>query len=149
MGFVPNNSFFMIKSETRIRVRYGETDRMGYAYYGVYAQYYEVGRVEAIRQLGFSYKDVEDRGILLPVIEFNVNYKKPALYDDELVLHTLLKAKPTGFRIPFEYECYNSAGVLLNTGKVTLVSVDKATGKPCLLPDWFLVAFDPHFAPLP
>lgn len=145
-GFV-NLASLMIKAETRIRVRYGETDRMGYAYYGVYAQYYEVGRVEAIRQLGFSYRDVEDRGILLPVIEFSVNYKKPALYDDEIVLHTMLKDKPAGLRIPFEYACYNSQGDLLNTGKVTLVSVDKATGKPTPLPDWFLRAFDPHFGP--
>ncbi|MBC7862076.1 MAG: acyl-CoA thioesterase, partial [Bacteroidia bacterium] len=74
----------MIKSETIIRVRYGETDRMGFAYYGVYAQYYEVGRVEALRKLGFSYKEMEDRGVLLPVSEFKINYVKPAHYDDEV-----------------------------------------------------------------
>ncbi|MCC6371232.1 MAG: acyl-CoA thioesterase [Bacteroidia bacterium] len=135
----------MIRSETKLRVRYGETDQMGYAYYGVYAQYYEVGRVEAMRLLGFSYKDVEARGILMPVIEFSVNYKKPAFYDDEITIITFLKEKPTGIRIPFEYECRNAAGELLNTGKVTLVCIDKATNKMCKLPPWFLAAFDPFF----
>jgi acyl-CoA thioester hydrolase len=135
----------MIRSETKIRVRYGETDQMGYAYYGVYAQYYEVGRVEAMRLLGFSYKDVEAKGILMPVVEFSVNYKKPAYYDDEVTVITCLKEKPVGVRIPFEYECRNSAGELLNTGKVTLVCIDKNTGKMCRLPDWFISAFDPFF----
>ena|SRR5690606_26011140 len=135
----------MVKSETKIRVRYGETDQMGYAYYGIYAQYYEVGRVETIRMLGFSYKEVEERGILLPVIDFTINYKKPAYYDDEITVVTMLKEKPTGFRIPFEYECYNTKRELLNTGKVTLVSVDKNSGKPSPLPNWFVRAFEPFF----
>lgn len=127
----------MLVAETKIRVRYGETDQMGYAYYGVYAQYYEVGRVEAIRQLGFSYKDVEEKGVLLPVSEFSVNYKKPAFYDDELTIKTIIKEKVTGVRIPFEYEVYNQKNELLNTGKVTLICVDKKTNKPCKLPIWF------------
>lgn len=135
----------MIRSETKIRVRYGETDQMGYAYYGVYAQYYEVGRVEAMRLLGFSYKDVEARGILMPVIEFSVNYKKPAFYDDEITIITYLKEKPRGVRIPFEYECFNSAGELLNTGKVTLVCIDKQSNKMLKLPDWFKQALAPFF----
>ena len=135
----------MMRSETKIRVRYGETDQMGYAYYGIYAQYYEVGRVEAMRLLGFSYKEVEERGILLPVIDYSIQYKKPAYYDDEILVVTLLRERPTGFRLPFEYECYNAAGQLLNTGKVTLVCVDKSTGRPCPLPEWFNRAFDPFF----
>lgn len=135
----------MIRAETKIRVRYGETDQMGYAYYGVYAQYYEVGRVEAMRLLGFSYKEVEARGILLPVVDFQVQYKKPAFYDDELTIVTSLKQRPSGLRLPFEYECYNSAGELINTGKVTLVCVDKITARPCALPAWFSDAFAPFF----
>jgi acyl-CoA thioester hydrolase len=135
----------MIKAETKIRVRYGETDQMGYAYYGIYAQYYEVGRVEAMRLLGFSYREVEERGILLPVIDYSIQYKRPALYDDEITVVTLLRERPSGFRIPFEYECFNAQGQLLNTGKVTLVSVAKSTGKPCVLPDWFMQGFDPFF----
>ena len=135
----------MIKAETKIRVRYGETDQMGFAYYGIYAQYYEVGRVEAVRLLGFSYKEVEARGSLLPVVDLTIQYKKPAFYDDEITVVTLLKERPLGVRLPFDYTCYNSAGELLNTGKVTLVCVDRSTNKPCVLPEWFERAFDPFF----
>jgi acyl-CoA thioester hydrolase len=135
----------MLIAETKIRVRYGETDQMGYAYYGVYAQYYEVGRVEAIRQLGFSYKDIEEKGILLPVSEFSVNYKKPAFYDDELTIKTIIKEKVVGVRIPFEYEVYNQKNELLNTGKVTLICVDKKSNKPCKLPIWFETALASFF----
>lgn len=136
----------MITAETKIRVRYGETDQMGYAYYGIYAQYYEVGRVEAIRKLGFSYKEVEERGIFLPVIDFSVNYRKPAYYDDEISIVTSIKEMPKGVKIPFEYECYNSAKQLLNTGKVTLACVDRNTGKLCQMPDWLSAAFSPFFS---
>lgn len=134
----------MIKAETMLRVRYGETDRMGYAYYGVYAQYYEVGRVEALRSLGFSYRDMEDRGILLPVVNFQVHYKRPAFYDDEIRLVTTIKELP-GVRITFDYECYNSEAQLLNTGQVTLVFIDKERNKPCPPPAWFMQAFEKKF----
>ena len=135
----------MIRSETKLRVRYGETDQMGYAYYGVYAQYYEVGRVEAMRVFGFSYKDVEAKGILLPVTEFNINYKKPAFYDDEITIVTIIKEVPKALRITFDYECYNQEKELLNTGQVTLVFIDKAKNKPCTAPDWFTHAISKHF----
>ena len=135
----------MIKSESKLRVRYGETDQMGYVYYGVYAQYYEVGRVDAMRQLGFSYKDVEANGILMPVVEFIVNYKKPAFYDDEITIITYIKKKPEGLKIIFDYECYNSKKDLLNTGKVTLVCVDKLTQKMVKLPNWFNKALSSFF----
>ncbi len=135
----------MIKSESKLRVRYGETDQMGYVYYGVYAQYYEVGRVDAMRQLGFSYKDVEAKGILMPVVEFIVNYKKPAFYDDEITIITYIKKKPEGLKIIFDYECYNSQKELLNIGKVTLVCVDKLTQKMVKLPNWFNKALSSFF----
>ena len=135
----------MIKSESKLRVRYGETDQMGYVYYGVYAQYYEVGRVDAMRQLGFSYKYVEANGILMPVVEFIVNYKKPAFYDDEITIITYIKKKPEGLKIIFDYECYNSQKELLNTGKVTLVCVDKLTQKMVKLPNWFNKALSSFF----
>ena len=118
---------------------------MGYVYYGVYAQYYEVGRVDAMRQLGFSYKDVEAKGILMPVVEFIVNYKKPAFYDDEITIITYIKKKPEGLKIIFDYECYNSQKELLNTGKVTLVCVDKLTQKMVKLPNWFNKALSSFF----
>lgn len=135
----------MIKAETKIRVRYGETDQMGYAYYGVYAQYYEVGRVEALRLIGFSYKEVEARGILMPVVDFNIHYKKPAFYDDELTIVTMINEMPKGVKFPFEYECYNSNGDLLNTGKVTLVYIDKQSGKVAAMPAWLEAALKPFF----
>jgi acyl-CoA thioester hydrolase len=134
----------MLVSETKIRVRYGETDRMGYVYYGNYAEYYEVGRVEALRKLGFSYKEMEDQGILLPVLEFSINYKKPAFYDDEITVKTSIKEMP-GVKITFHYECFNENHELLNSGKVTLVFVNKQSNKPCQPPDWFKKAIEPFF----
>jgi acyl-CoA thioester hydrolase len=127
----------MLKAETVLRVRYGETDRMGYAYYGNYAEYYEVGRVEALRKMGFSYREIEDKGILLPVVDFAIQYKKPAYYDDEITIVTSIKELPS-VRITFYYECYNAQKDLLNTGHVTLVFIDKAKNKPCAPPDWFM-----------
>jgi acyl-CoA thioester hydrolase len=134
----------MVKKETTLRVRYAETDQMGYVYYGNYAQYYEVGRVEALRELGFSYKDMEEKGIMLPVLELNINYKKPAFYDDEITIVTTIKEIPS-VRITFDYECYNSNKELLNTGKVTLVFIDKKTNKPCQPPIWFSEAIAKFF----
>jgi acyl-CoA thioester hydrolase len=135
----------MIHAETKFRVRYAETDQMGYVYYGRYAEYYEVGRVEAMRLLGFSYKDVEDRGILMPVIDLHIHYKKPALYDDELTLHTFLPELPQGYRITFTYETRNAKNDLLNTGSVSLVFVDKQSNKMVKIPDWFHQALKPFF----
>jgi len=135
----------MLISETKLRVRYGETDQMGYAYYGIYAQYYEVGRVEAMRMLGFSYKDVEEKGIMMPVLEYNIRYKKPAYYDDEILVVTMLKEMPTGVKLNFEYECFNQKNELLNSGNVTLAIVDKSSNKLCKLPDWFNSALAKFF----
>jgi acyl-CoA thioester hydrolase len=83
----------MIKNETKIRVRYGETDQMGYVYYGNYAEFFEVGRVEWLRALGVTYKSLEDTGIMLPVLNLNINYLKPAKYDDLLTIVTILRKK--------------------------------------------------------
>jgi acyl-CoA thioester hydrolase len=134
----------MIETETTLRVRYGETDQMGFVYYGVYAQYYEVGRVECMRSLGFSYKEMEESGVLMPVINLTVNYKKPALYDDEVRIVTTVKEIP-GLRITFDYECYNQKNVLLNTGSVTLVFIDKQKNKPMQPPQWFMDGFMKKF----
>ncbi|MBP6009371.1 MAG: acyl-CoA thioesterase [Bacteroidia bacterium] len=129
----------MYQHETSFRVRYGETDRMGYVYYGNYATYYEVGRVEALRSLGFSYRSLEDSGVLLPVSDFSVRYRRPAYYDDLLVLTTRI-ASLSGVRLRFLYELRNEAGDLLNEAETTLVFVSKATGRPCQPPDALLLA---------
>lgn len=134
----------MIKTETTLRVRYGETDQMGFVYYGVYAQYYEVGRVEAMRSLGFSYREMEESGVLMPVINLTINYKKPALYDDEVRIVTTVKEMP-GIRITFHYQCFNQKNELLNNGSVTLVFIDKVKNKPMMPPQWFMDGFMKRF----
>ena len=126
----------MFFSETTIRVRYAETDQMGFVYYGNYAQYFEVGRVEALRQLGLSYREMEEKGIMLPVYTFSVKYMKPAYYDDQLTIKTILKEMPKS-KIAFEYETYNESGELLNAGETSLVFIDVKTKRPCGAPQWF------------
>ena len=134
----------MFTSETKIRVRYGETDQMGFAYYGNYAEYYEVGRVEALRGIGLSYKELEDDGIMLPVYTFSIKYLKPALYDDVITIKTTIPEMPQA-RIRFEYECYNEKGELLNTGETTLVFIDKETKRPCGAPADLKEKFKKYF----
>jgi acyl-CoA thioester hydrolase len=134
----------MFTSETKIRVRYAETDRMGFVYYGNYAQYFEVGRVEALRELGLSYKEMEDNGVMLPVLEYNIKYYKPAFYDDELTVKTIIESFPTA-RITFKSEIYNKEGKLLNSGLVTLVFVNTSTHKPTPAPEYFLEKIRPYF----
>lgn len=124
----------MYTTDTHLRVRYGETDRMGYAYYGNYAQYIEVGRVEAMRELGFSYKELEDSGVLLPVLEYWSKFVKPALYDDLLTVRTTISEVPET-RFPFEYEVLNGKEELLTKARTTLVFVEKDSGRPCQCPD--------------
>lgn len=119
----------MIKSQTKIRVRYGETDQMSYVYYGNYAQYFEVGRVEWLRALGVSYKSLEASGIMLPVIELNINYLKPATYDDLLTVTTILTKKPL-VKIEFDFEVHNENSELLTTGFTRLVFMDMKKNKP-------------------
>jgi len=127
-----------------LRVRYAETDRMGYVYYGVYAQYFEVARVEALRSLGMSYKRMEDDGVMLPVHDLNVKYHMPAFYDDALTIHTRIAVKPS-VRILFSYEVRNERGDLLTEATTTLVFIDKTTGRPCRAPQALLDLFVPYF----
>ncbi len=134
----------MIVRENTVRVRYAETDRMGYVYYGNYAVYFEVARVEMLRDLGLSYKKLEDSGIILPVTEYNIQFKKPAFYDDVLTIKTYIRKKPSA-RIHFDYETYNEEGVLLNIAQVTLVFVNKSTGKPVIPTEEVNEIFRPYF----
>ena len=127
----------MYVTETQVRVRYGESDRMGYAYYGNYPLYYEVGRTEMLRNLGLTYKELEDDGIILPVINLQSNYLSAAFYDDLLTIKTYLKELPA-VRIKFEYEIYNEKGEKLNFGETTLVFTDAKTRKPRRPPQYFL-----------
>lgn len=121
--------------EFSVRVRYAETDQMGVVYHGNYAQYFEMGRVEWLRNLGISYRWMEENGIMLPVVSLTMNYKKPARYDDELTVKTLFKSQ-TSVKIEFDYEIYNDKAELLTTGNSVLVFVDMKTGRPVLPPEY-------------
>lgn len=134
----------MFSSETRVRVRYAETDKMGYCYYGNYATYFEVARVEAIKEIGFSYKEMEDEGIALPVLEYGIKYFKPAFYDEEIIIKTTINELP-GARIKFDYECYNEKNELLNKANTTLVFISMDSGKPRQAPDDFLKKISQYF----
>lgn len=126
----------MFEFRCKIRVRYGETDQMGYVYYGNYASYYEVARVEMLRSLGTSYKEMELNGVMLPVLELKCKYIKPARYDEELTITVRIKEKPN-MRIKFDYEIHNEKQELINVGETILVFVDTKRNKPCLPPDEF------------
>lgn len=127
----------MLEHSTRIRVRYGETDQMGYMYYGNYAQFYEVGRVEMLRSLGMTYRSMEEEGIMMPVLDMKVRYLKPALYDEEITVRVILEKMP-GVRMHFRYELFNERNELINTGETTLAFIDMKRNRPCLPSPEFL-----------
>ena len=116
-----------------IRVRYAETDKMGYCYYGNYASFLEIGRVESLRSLGISYKSLEDNGIMLPVSEFQIKYFSPAYYDDMLLIETKITAIK-GVRIYFDYFIYNDNQKLVASAMTSLVFIDSITKKPVAPP---------------
>lgn len=119
------------------RVRYGETDQMGIVYHGNYAAYIEMGRLEWLRELGISYKEMEENGIMLPVYALNVRYIKSAYYDDILTISTTIKKTPAA-RIEFVYEIYNQKNDLITTAETTLVFVNMKTNRPIRCPDYIL-----------
>ena len=123
--------------EISFRVRYGETDQMGVVYHGNYPQYLEMGRVEWLRSLGISYREMEQSGIMLPVISLCVNYKKSALYDDLITVKTQLKKIPL-VKIEFDYEISNEAGEILATANTVLAFIDMKTNRPIKCPDYIL-----------
>jgi len=125
------------KTYTNLRVRYGETDQMGIVYYGNYAEYLEQGRTEWLRELGFSYKFLEENNVHLPVVNLNIDYKKPALYDDVITITTTLKKMPS-VKIEFYYEIHNQEGQLLIQATTTLVFVNSITNKLMKAPDYLI-----------
>lgn len=133
----------MYRTTTSFRVRYGETDQMGVVYYGNYAQFFEVGRVEAMRNLGLSYRKMEEDGVMLPVIHLEVNYKGSALYDDEITVETTINDIPQA-KISFEHRIFRGEE-LLTTGRVDLVFMDKNRWRPIKAPDYFVTELAKHF----
>lgn len=125
----------MFVTETQLRIHYALTDQMGVVYYGHYAQFYEIGRTEAIRQVGFTYKEIEAMGIIMPVVDMHSRFLRPAKYDDLITIKTLVKEMPAHHKIIFHSEIYNEKDELLNTGETTLFFIDAKTMKRCEMPD--------------
>lgn len=125
----------MKEHEFKVRVRYSETDQMGVVYHGNYAQYFEMGRVEWLRNMGVSYKWMEENGVMLPVVSLSINYKKPARYDDLLTVKTIFTSQ-SRVKIEFNYEIFNEKEELLTIASSILVFVDMKTGRPVLPPDY-------------
>lgn len=134
----------MFSFDYQIRVRYADTDQMGYVYYGNYAAYLEVSRVESFRHLGLSYKLLEESGVMMPVLEYKTKYIRPAKYDDLLTIKLFIKEMPTT-RVRFEYEIYNEQNILLNVSETTLVFVSTTTGRPVNAPENFKSLFNEWF----
>jgi acyl-CoA thioester hydrolase len=125
----------MFKAATNIRVKYAETDQMGVVYHGHYAAYFEASRGEAIRSLGITYREIEKAGIIMPVVELDIKYLRPAFYDELLTVVTILKEWPTDHRIRFHHEVYNEEGKLLTTGSILLYFLNAADKTKTKMPD--------------
>lgn len=134
----------MYMHEMQLRVRYAETDKMGVVYHGNYAQYFEVARVEMLRSLGVSYRSMEDEGTMLPVVNLNIDYKKPALYDESLTVETTISELP-GVKIQFSYKLLNQNQDLLALASTTLVFVDVETKRPKRCPEFLLEKLKDRF----
>ena len=135
----------MFITETHIRVRYAETDQMNVVYYGNYAQYFEVARAESIRNLGFTYKEMEAAGVMMPVVEMQIKFLRPAHYDDLLTIKTILRELPVDHRILFEHEVYNQEKKLLTLGKVILYFVKIGSFEKTMMPANLRSLIQPFF----
>ncbi len=127
----------MHENKTTTRIRYAETDQMGFVYHGNYAQYLEMGRLEWLRELGISYKEMEANHVMLPVYSLAIRYIKSAFYDDVLTITTRIKKIPS-VRIEFTYEIHNQKGELITTAETTLIFINMITKKPIRCPDYIL-----------
>lgn len=136
----------MYTSETKIRVRYAETDQMGVVYHSNFFPYFEVARVEAIRQLGMSYADMEKAGVILPVVDLQCRYLRPAKYDELLTVKAILKELPHGHKMEFHHEVYNEKQELLVTAKILLYFIEAKTMKRTSMPEVLLKKLEPYFA---
>ncbi len=135
----------MFTSETKLRVRYAETDQMGVVYHSNFFPYFEVARAEAIRQLGYTYADMEKEGIIMPVVEVQAKYLRPALYDDLLTIKVILKELPLHHKIEFQQEVFNENGEMLVSGRVVLYFMDAKTRKRHTMPGALLKKLQPYF----
>ena len=135
----------MYTTETKIRIHYALTDQMGVDYHGHYAQFYEIGRGEAIREIGFTYKDIEALGIIMPVIDIHSRFLRPAKYDDVITVRTTLKELPIHHKIVFHSEIFNEQGELINIGDVTLYFMEVNEMKKSQMPTALRVKLEKYF----
>jgi acyl-CoA thioester hydrolase len=136
----------MFVSETKIRVRYAETDQMGVVYHSNYFPYFESARAESIRQLGFTYADMEKMGVIMPVVDVHCRYLRPALYDDLLTIKTMLKELPAHHKIEFHHEVFNEKEELLAVGKIILYFMEAKTMKKTTMPQNLADQLQPYFS---
>lgn len=136
----------MFTSETKIRVRYAETDQMGVVYHGNYFQYFEVARAESIRELGFTYADMEKMGVIMPVVEVQCRYLRPARYDDLLTVRVTLRELPVHHKIEFHQDIFNEQGEQLAAGKVILYFMESHSMKRTTMPEPLLLKIRPYFS---
>ncbi|MCR6719489.1 MAG: acyl-CoA thioesterase [Chitinophagaceae bacterium] len=136
----------MFSFDTKIRVRYAETDQMGVVYHGNYFQYFEVARAESIRHLGLTYADMEKMGVIMPVIEVQCRYLRPARYDDLLTVRIMLHELPVNHKVEFHHEILNEQGELLATGKVLLYFMEAASFKRTVIPEQLRLCLAPFFS---
>ena len=147
----------MLIHDTKIRVRYGEVDQMGFLYHSHYVEYYDAARSKMLRDLGLPYTRVEKAGVMMPVLNLEIRYIKPARYDDLVTVRTILRNMP-GARISFEYEVYRPLGnngngedvmELINTAKITLAFMNSTTKRACRVPEMIVDIMKGHFANSP
>lgn len=131
----------MVTHETHVRVRYADTDQMGYVYHARYLEYLEVGRTDLVRHLGLPYAEVEERGILMPVIDISIKYKQPAYYDNLLRVRTTVPEMPRA-SFPFEYEVFNEKDQLVLTAELRLAFIDKERNRPVRVPEFIREAIE-------
>ena len=135
----------MFTTQTQIRIHYALTDQMGVVYHGNYAQFYEIGRTESIRALGFTYKDIENMGIIMPVVNIHSKFLRPAKYDDLITVTTILREMPIAHKVVFHAEIHNEASELLNVGVVTLYFMKRNGMTPVDIPQELKEKVEPYF----
>jgi acyl-CoA thioester hydrolase len=135
----------MFITETQVRVRYAETDQMGVVYHSNYFPYFETARAESIRQLGYTYADMEKMGVIMPVVDVHCRYLRPAKYDDLLTIKTILKELPVHHKVEFHHEVFNEKDELLASGKITLYFMEAHGMKRTVMPAALLEKLEPYF----
>ena len=134
----------MITHDTQIRVLYRDTDKMGVVYHANYIVFYEAARNEMFRAIGLPYTFLEQMNIAMPIVEVESQYKAPAFYDEVLTVRATLKELPE-VRAVIEYEIFNEAGTVINTGKTVLGYVNMDRKRPCRAPKEFIDELQKYF----